>query len=525
MAVMAPVASHTKSFPIRIHAKSAKPDTSSFLTRSVSYGASHTKHSWWGLVVLTEEAFQNEFGLDAALWSNVISRLYTISPAVHAAVACLGAAYESLECCIPSERSASDSSLEYLYATSLLMLQEEIEATSCGPLPLFFASIVLAGVELLLSNQNNALLHVQGAFQVSNCIPLSASPGKPGIQAEEQLAVASIVQALDVQIASYALARPLDLPPFSADEIVDRCDPALSSTQRIRSQVLSLLHNCYHFAIQASKFKYVHYSHLPLDIAIDQGSHIALLSNWIKVLREIGKTDLITGPGLLEHRLDARQRCILSLRLQCLSALIYLSTILCPYETSYDAFTSSFDEIIQIACLLLQQDITLPRFVTGRRLRLLSSLSQPLFFAAMKCRVPGLRRKAAELLAMTGQEGPWDSQVLTCVLSRAITIEELSESPHVEETGQSPNGTEDSDSPTFSTSIHIPGTSRLHGCGMEIVSPDRSKPNQQRGKRMVKIGFSRCLDVECMVKSTEGPNPKAFEDERHWQIWDEVVEL
>ena len=132
----------------------------------------------------------------------------------------------------------------------------------------------------------------------------------------------------------------------------------------------------------------MHYSHMPTDITIDQGRHMALLPNWQGVLTDFEKQRPETG----EVGLDARQRCTLSFRAQCLSCLIYLSTLLCAYETSYDAFPDLFDKIVQLVFLLLCRDGT---FATGRvrkRFRLLSSLSQPLFFTAMKCRDRGIHR-------------------------------------------------------------------------------------------------------------------------------------
>ena len=494
--------------------------------RSISYGASHTRSSYYGLLTLTEEAFQNEFGIDASLWTTLVSRLCRTSSAVHAAISCLGAAYETLCCDKPSSSSkqASSSLVKQLYATSLRSLQDEIELCPDGPLPLFFASIILAGVEVLSSNPTNALMHVQGAYKVyAHCLPSGGSqwpkpPQNHTMPAEEQNALASIVQALDVQIASYALARPPDLPPSSAAGISDGRDPAMLSTQSLRMEILPLLHNCYHFAIHASKYKYVHYSHLPPDITVDHGRHIALLSSWMKVLRESEKR----GPTI-EQKFSARQRCILSLRAQCISTFIYLATILCAYETSYDAFSGLFEEIVQIAFLLLHRDGGVVKCKLGPRFRFLSSLSQPLFFTATKCRDPVIRRRAVELLAMTGKEGPWDARVLVRVAARAIELEESSESRIGQE--NEADSWENHDSPIRNLSTFVPGRSRMHGCGMEVVPVEKARQDQKGTRSVISVRFNRCVDVEQMVRSTKGDDLMACQDPRHWDILHEDIEL
>ncbi|KAJ9616870.1 hypothetical protein H2200_000590 [Cladophialophora chaetospira] len=493
------------------------------LARSLPYGLAHTRCSWYGLVALTEEVTQNEFGVDAAMWAGLISKVYRISPAVHTAVSCLGATYERLSSSRLVDQVLLDSSIKELYAMSLRKLQEEIEEETNG-LPLFFASVILATVEVLQDNPINALTHTQGAFRLYGAmIPASdfslAASKTDLLQSEEQHALTSIVRSLDIQTASYALARPLDLPPFSVVQNIPTNGSTPPSTERMRSQILSLLHNCYHFAIQASKHRYVHCSHIPPDITVDQGRHISLLLSWLSVLKDCEKQ----GSSSADVRLDARQRCILSLRAQCLSSLVYLSAILCPHETSYDAFLDLFDEIVQIAFLMLYRDGTLAKGRSRPRFRLLSSLSQPLFLTAMKCRDPQVRRKAVELLALTGREGPWDAEILVPVVAAAIALEEGSGRQGRQVTASDLEGEDTRD--LMDLSILVPPRLRLHGCGLGAISVHKANSTQQDVKRTIDVRFSRCVNVEDMVTSTEGNNSRAFEDERHWDIWHQTVEL
>jgi hypothetical protein len=110
--------------------------------------------------------------------------------------------------------------------------------------------------------------------------------------------------------------------------------------------------------------------------------------------------------------------------------------------------------------------------------------------------------------------------VLGRVVFRVIAIEESLQMP---ETAQGSDGTEELH--LRNPSILVSEQSRLHGCGIEPVSADRSNLNQPSAKRVVTVQLSRCVDVEKMVRPTEEHDPKAFEDRGHWHIWHENIEL
>lgn len=188
------------------------------------------------------------------------------------------------------------------------------------------------------------------------------------------------------------------------------------------------------------------------------------------------------------------------MRIQCLSALIYLSTILNPYEKGYDLYEMFFRQIVDGASKLLDRSPDSDSWMSPtNRFRLISPMAQPLYLTAMKCRHGRLRREAINLLSMTGREGPWDSVTHVQVAKRALEIEEHA----LQGSGMSLD------------EIFVPEKSRLHGCGL----------NSERLRCIdggsIETIFSRCFDVDRMMLSSD----IVWDAKENWDIWTEKVLL
>jgi hypothetical protein len=107
------------------------------------------------------------------------------------------------------------------------------------------------------------------------------------------------------------------------------------------------------------------------------------------------------------------------LRAQCLTAQVYASTILCPYETEYDRYASSFQQIVEIAEVVVDAKIeSTIKFRPGL------GIIQPLLFTALKYRHSVWRRQAIALLLRADIEGPWQGKVEGAVAQRVMEVEE-----------------------------------------------------------------------------------------------------
>ena len=105
-----------------------------------------------------------------------------------------------------------------------------------------------------------------------------------------------------------------------------------------------------------------------------------------------------------------------------LSTYIWIYTCLDEFETAFDSHMDKFTSVITLSeSLLIKGTVgdALPHFTFEM------GLIPPLYFTAINCRHPLLRRKAVALLRQgSRREGLWDAEPMARVAERVIELEE-----------------------------------------------------------------------------------------------------
>ena len=344
-------------------------------------------------------------------------------PSVSAAATALGAVHEmqaSYNSISPVDQRFAVSQ----YQIALRVLQQDLLTQPHGPTPLILICFMLSTAEMFLQQETNALFHLQGAFKLiqhRKSEGNASGPAHSGTLKIESLSqqddLEIVLLTIDFHICSYALSKTPDLPPISIPSIL----PSTFDLNSAHTIFVQLVHACYHFTSNVYKFKYQpHYANA--SVYIEQGRHISHLSTWLE------KFDLNVLPRLREDSPLKLYSHGLTLRMTVLSILIYLSCILCPYETAYDTHASRFKQIIADADAIISarrpESDHLVKGIDGQRFTTGPGLIQPLFLTAWKCRDPLNRRRAIRLLSLTGREGPWVGKREACVTTRIMELEE-----------------------------------------------------------------------------------------------------
>jgi hypothetical protein len=473
-----------------------------------------------GFEFLAQQASWDSFGIGADLWTYLLPQLSSVNLTINAAIASLGATYEAVVLRPDHQLSLYNSLATVQYHKALASLQSDILLQTHGPIPLFLASILLAAVEVLLSHLTNALTHLRGAFTIlTDCIYRSgqsrpASPwgwrgdkGEQRVTNDDGSALYLIAQALDIQTATYALSKAPELPSSSitSDHLALGTLANSFSRNQAHSELLPLLHACYHHTSIASNYKYLPRADIPSHIALDQSRYLALLSQWLSRLDH--HTSTPTGQDMSSGQFAAPtppRFPLLVLRIQCISALIYLSTVLSPKEMAYDFFTSFFQQIVDGATVLL--DSRSPGGCLNSLQNRFRLISPPLYLTAMKCRQGAIRRRAIHLLGLTGREGPWYGAVFVRVALRAVEIEEGQKGALLLDPGMKDMG---------SDAITVPESTRLHGSGISSVIAGLPSGG------FIEAHFSRCVDAEHMVTRSDVP----WDSEENWDMWTERITM
>lgn len=415
-------------------------------------------------------------------WLQLLNHSFIRSDAVLKSLLFLGKTCEAL---FLPHTSQQHMPLILRHRSAIVSLQEEIETLPNGPLPVLLASVVLAVSSVLLQRLSTALMHANGAFRSFSLLLGNSEqyPGRTQIQTLDGSFqhLHSIVLSLDMHTSWYRLSRPPDLPRSIE---ISKEIPRVEAMSNI--DVATLLHDCFHFASAASRYKYFPHYEVPSGIVREQNYFIAVLN------RIVNNTN---SPQSRErHHLGVS----MTQTVQCLGVLVHLSTILQPYECAYDQFEAYFFQIVNTSEDLMSKGnqnkgrSCLPRF------QLQPGLFQPLWFTAIKCRASAIRRRAFYLLGELGCEGPWNSRIMTAVVRRLISIEEKDFCPTLD----------------LQHDRLVLEPDRIHGCGINNVPfDDCTFPV------CVTIELSRCSDVQEMILV-----PKT-EQERYWEIWNEVVDV
>jgi hypothetical protein len=423
---------------------------------------------------------------DESTWLQLIVQHFVTNAAVRAGMVLFGAVVQSISA---SFSCISDHLILHRRQAALLAVQRELRTMStAGGAQIFIASVLLAASEALYGDLAGGALHLRGAFQAIDgsltassttwheSTPSSISSTAPSAASEcEDLHALALT--MDLHTAWFRLSQPPELhPTFCPDAVrIMGCH-----TPGDRTTILQLLHSCYHFASRASQYKYRSAVNTPATLVEEQCRYLTALRSVLESL----------GPNLVRH--SDRGGCIkknLVLRAQCLSTLIYLSTILTPYEVAYDSYAIEFADIVQTCELLPRLAVNKVPSRPAFEYSLEPGIFQPCYLTAMKCRSQSIRQRAIKLLSRLGSEGPWKSSQSTAVARRALQLEQIEADGFVLE------------------------GNRIHGC-----STFSSYQNDGTVSMSFRTEFAFCNDVGRMVLDGDSEHP------RHWTVVSEELD-
>jgi hypothetical protein len=537
-----------------------------------------------GVGLLSFDSF-GSFGASGVVLDTLLPQLCYSIPSVNVAATALGAVYE-MQASYASGSPPDEHFAASQYQALLRAMHRDLLKQPLGPIPLIMMCFMLGIIEVFLQQESNALFHLRAAFKLlqdrrrTRLASCSAQPDPPSTDfcsPEDDIEI--LFRTLDVQICSYALIKTPYLPAISVPSTL----PSMTDLGSARTTLVQLVHACYNFTSTAYKLKYQPQSISP-SMYIQQGRHIAHLSTWLEHF------NLTVLPTLApDHASPSQLKAYshpLTLRMTALSTLIYLSCILCPYETAFDAHAPHFERIITDAeAVLLARHkepgspIVEGMGIDGQRFATGPGPVQPLFLTAWKCRHTLHRRRAIALLRSldAGREGPWSGPREARVTSRIMELEEswnsgsalVLQNAQLGEDGvptgagataragmlisslAGPGGAGLGPRRNTATTINVPGTAQLERARMaEITEPARIScmgmevlSNAAGGRRRgppnrVIVRFRRCRDVEAMLSyscghggpgqdwNLEAPHPDGpCADNPHWEMWEEVLEF
>ena len=300
------------------------------------------------------------------------------------------------------------------YGSTLDSLSDSVISEDLDINGFLIACVLLVCTELVRNEAANASLHLDGA-----CNFLAKHHEKAqDVDAE----LMRTLRQLCVHCSSYLTTwrSPFDFNEDQKNDKVPR-QSIFDSPASAAKALTSIMYECFEFIGRGSNRKYRPRTQSSENLLNEQSRLLEKIDTWIQNLAQ----SVLDSRTIINASFSPESAKILTANAH--STYIYLGAILQPLETEYDAHTSRFAAIVDsaqsILCPSSPQEDELER-QQSKSFTPELGLIQPLYFTATRCRVPGLRRRATDMLFQTGYEGPWKGPSMGVVARQVIADEE-----------------------------------------------------------------------------------------------------
>ncbi|OLN94153.1 Transcriptional regulatory protein moc3-like protein 7 [Colletotrichum chlorophyti] len=364
-------------------------------------------------------------GVGSTLWNKLVPHFCHAEPSIRHAVLAISSLHESftqVHSTVPGNAEAHHVRSEVLsntfaaeqYGKALKYLQEWRPTESSPATVPLLACLLFICIEFMLGDEGASQLHInQGRLILSQLEPSSEVDviKKHFVPIYSRLSLASFL------FGSFPAAIPQNLKSSPAATFF------FASVDEAEVALYEIIDDGLRFTAQGKRAVYSLRPDDPELVALarERDDFLARLSRWhVAFVVALAMDDALKKGKL----------CLVYYH----AARISIGTALAALETSYDSHLQSFASIVSNSA----EFVHATRKATGRdpsRAAILTpkfvfdtEVIPPLYYVAVKCRHPMLRRAAVDLLrqdaVMNRMENLWDARMLAEIGKRCIDIEE-----------------------------------------------------------------------------------------------------
>ncbi|WPG99354.1 Hypothetical protein R9X50_00216800 [Acrodontium crateriforme] len=299
------------------------------------------------------------------------------------------------------------------YNKALSLLSTHLKRQDASVEVTLLACILFVGIEFLRGDSDPALKHFQAGMNIA-----LASLAK----AETKSMMTTSVQRMREHMLPFFNRLELLSTLFGNDapwtypvELVESVPSVFMSLNEARNSLVHLMNLSLRF-IRYVKYRKYDRRVLPDDLS-RRDALLEKLAAWkstfslLMLSGTLSSRDLNASKILLVHHIVSR---------------IWLDVSIFPEECAHDVHMPDFENMIKLA-EDVRANSEVPEQLKNRPSSFLFDMEvvSPLYFVAMKCRQPQLRRRTIALLRnMARREGLWDSKMAAAVAERSMEIEE-----------------------------------------------------------------------------------------------------
>lgn len=377
----------------------------------------------------TAPALAGQF--ESKFWYQLVLQVSQTEPAVRHAVVALGSLHETLDrngeeiSTITASLIGREFSLQQ-YDKSVTSLRSRlVSEEGYGVLQIaLICCILFNSFETVCGNHGQALLHLQSGLKLmkewmAQRKRTSFLPQPTSTQSE----LCQVFSRLNIHARS--LLDP-ELPPYH--NLTEMLPSVMPETFQDLTQARDSLYCMYNdgFAFYQKLIEQTRCGTCTINTANPSES--------FNFLNEFGRLDsfLIRWLSAFDRYLELNTATADSkelkgatlLRVHYLCAFIVLHKSIRSEQCAFDTYTSHFDQIVSLSSAVMYApggpDLSTPRPTFSLDLGVIA----PLFYTAVSCRDPAIRRRAVSALSCPRKEGAWSAVDAARVAYLAIQIEE-----------------------------------------------------------------------------------------------------
>jgi hypothetical protein len=379
--------------------------------------------------------------LPSEFWDTLLLQASHTDPAILHAVIALGSLHEIYE--VHSSRCLEDGEAldkrqfalqQSNKAISHLSSQLSMSALPSGEVILICCLLFIC-LETFQGDYGAALTHLNSGLRILGSLihedQYTTSPASRTSchnRAFVESAITPLFIQLDLQASTYLNTRQVNYKLIAKDveAVVGPPIPtAFTTLEEAQKSLLSQLHWMLHYEHEA--WQRLHEakdnpnsdtdSLLNVFLAA-QADHRAKLELWLQTLNAF-----LTNYSVKMGSKELRGAVVL--KIHHITCRVLLEATTYDHETGFDDLTDEFARIVALAETLSNISSATPGSSTRPAYSFDMGILPPLYYTAVRCRDPIIRRKALALLsASPRREGVWDSMVLAAIVRWVIGEEE-----------------------------------------------------------------------------------------------------
>jgi hypothetical protein len=352
-------------------------------------------------------------------WHVLIMQFSQSEPAIHHAVSAISAIHRGIEHTSSkadlSQNPWNRSALQH-YNTAIKCVSTRMQQDPNSKLIPLMVSLLFTCIEFLHGDAQSAMIHMRSGFTMLEQSRQHSSSASSDISDLQHTTDASAIErylvpvfsALDILCVLFGQVYSFERPSTGTDDVT------FTTVLGARQRLVELMDAAVRFIYVAEARVY--------DRAVTMDDYITQMKLENELWEWRSRLDDLVS-NLIRSNEPPVENAIYLLCIHHRVVSIWLSVCLSNEEAAMDAHTTSFEEIVDLGSKLTTETIQQRPEKFSFELQIIP----PLYYTAIKCQVPSVRRRAVELLRLAPRrEGLWNAHVATKVAEMVIEIEERS---------------------------------------------------------------------------------------------------